>query len=117
MNGLEIDFGTVRTVLEPASWFVRSDRHDISDRAYLWGFARKRDAELAIEAMPSLNLTKRKLTYTAADARCLESCTTLLEAMIEFDRGAKDDATAAKNLVASLWAHVNRMRSQNGQAK
>jgi hypothetical protein len=67
--GLAVQFGKLRTVEAPASWYVYANhfpkvRGDAGS-AFVWGFARKTDAEIAMRVMPltgiNWNLTKDEL--------------------------------------------------------
>ena len=66
--------------------------------------------------MPSLDLRKNALKYTAQDLRVLSECSVLLDSMATHDAAAKDDAKQATVLVKSLWAHVNRQRQPKAES-
>jgi len=60
--------------------------------------------------MPSLDLGKRTLRYTAADETALDKAVTLLAAMNEFDATAKQDSGTGLVALRALAKHVAEKR-------
>ena len=61
--------------------------------------------------MPSLNLKTKTLRYAKADETVIESCLTLLNAIVEYDAAAKMDGTTARGALMHVKKHIEKQRT------